>query len=161
MKRKRISKETLAKTKAAHHRRNMNRAEHSKQLAPKSQFVRNVIIFCEIHLFVFLLLLCQTTKANEKSIPEAVDKLKQAVAENPKSVEAYFSLGRAYLALSAMEEAETAFLHALGLEPKSAEMYYWLGRTRYLQEEYEDSRKTFQTAVRLFPDWGGAAAGPG
>jgi len=138
----------------------MQRAERSKLLAQKSQFVlRNAIIFCEIYLFVLLLLLCQTAKAKgREGVSEAVAKLKQAVTEHPNSVETHFSLGRAYLVLSAMEEAEAAFLHALKLAPKSAEGYYWLGRTRYLQEKYETSRKTFQKAVELFPDWGGAYA---
>ena len=157
MKHKCIPKKILARTETARRRRDMKRAEHSKQLAQWPQFVvRNAIIFCEILLFVLLLLFCQTTEAREWT--QAVDKLKQAVAGNPNSAEAYLSLGRAYLALSAMEEAETAFFHALELDSKSAEVYYWLGRTRYLQEKYEESRKTFQTAVELFPDWGGAYA---
>ena len=129
--------------------------EHSKQLTQcPLVVVRNVTIFCEIYLLVFLLLFCRTTKAQEREeVGEIVNKLKQAVDRAPDSIDAYLSLGRAYLALSAMEEAEATFLHALELDSRYAEVYYWLGRTRYLQEKYEESRETFQTAISIFPDW--------
>jgi len=103
---------------------------------------------------VFLLLFCRTTKAQEREeVGEIVNKLKQAVDRAPDSIDAYLSLGRAYLALSAMEEAEAAFLNVLELDSRYAEVYYWLGRTRYLQEKYEESRETFQIAIDIFPDW--------
>ncbi|MBM3238038.1 tetratricopeptide repeat protein [Candidatus Poribacteria bacterium] len=169
MKRKDIPNKTL--TTIENSRCHKKRFEHSQKLLQITQFIVTAN-FCGIYFWALSLLLCTCvicgfveadgrTKAKERrylDVDKVLTKLEQAVVENPNSVEAYLSLGKAYIALSAMEEAEAAFLHALELDPRSAEVYYWLGRTRYLQEKYEESRETFQTAIGFFPDWSEAYA---
>jgi tetratricopeptide (TPR) repeat protein len=131
-------------------------------------FLRNIICQSSVLILAILLLFCPLASSEEIEelvLSEVVAKYRQAVDENPDSVEAYMNLGFVYLALDAMVPATEAFQNALRLDPKAAEGHYWLGRTYYLQEKYayyqekyEAAIASFQAAIGLLPDWGEAYA---
>lgn len=82
---------------------------------------------------------------------EAVPLLKQAVALDPKSLQSFFALGRAYALLKQFPAATQAFQAAVDLSPKEPEFLYYLGLSQINESRYPVARASFDRALELSP----------
>ena len=97
-----------------------------------------------------------TQEPEEVNLIENLAKAKQAVDENPTSLEARLNLGFAYLELGSMLQAEAEFENAVRLEPHAPSGHYWLGGVYFLQAKYEKAIDVFQQSLEKLPDWSAA-----
>ena len=106
-----------------------------------------------IRLSLLPLALCLVTQAQgpeSSNFSQELEKYQQAVAENPNSVEAHLSLGFAYLAMDAMEQAEIAFQKALQLDPTSVQGAYWLDEPTTCREDMKNPLLRFRRRFACF-----------
>ncbi len=89
------------------------------------------------------------TALKENRLAEAVEKCQQALAENPKSDEAYYLLGMIQRRRGKLQEARQAFLQALKSNPANIESHLALGRLHLETNNLGEAEKEFQEAVRL------------
>ncbi len=81
----------------------------------------------------------------------AVDVLKRSLDIIPNNEEARFLLGRCYVRLGGLAEAEKAFLGALELKSDSSRTHYELGLVLYKRGRKGAAAKHFEEVVRLDP----------
>lgn len=94
-----------------------------------------------------------TQGQGEVNLIENLAQAKQAVDENPTSLEAHLNLGFAYLELGSMQQAEAEFENVVRLNPSASGGYYWLGGVYFLQARYEETIDVFKRALEKLPDW--------
>lgn len=82
---------------------------------------------------------------------EALPLLKQALAQDPKSIQAEVTLGRVYITLRQFAEASQAFQAAVNLSPKEPEFLYFLGLSQIDETKYAAARTSFNRALELSP----------
>lgn len=66
--------------------------------------------------------------AEEKKFEEAKSILENIIDENEKNAEAYFILGRVFMAQKEFEDASDTFEEAVDLDENNSEYHLWLGR---------------------------------
>ncbi len=84
---------------------------------------------------------------------EAVRILKQALAENRDSVEAWHLLANAYTVLADWPRAMDSFRHALRLRPDSAEVYNNMGFAYTRMGDTSQAIAAFEAALEHQPDY--------
>lgn len=81
----------------------------------------------------------------------ALSHLRQATEANPYLVEAWHSLGRAYLATDNVDQSLKSYVRALQVSPNPAQIHAQLGDAYLDQGETDSARSEFQAALRLRP----------
>ncbi|MEE9432068.1 MAG: tetratricopeptide repeat protein [Melioribacteraceae bacterium] len=66
--------------------------------------------------------------ANDKKFEEAENILEKIIDKNDNNAEAYFVLGKVYMAQKEYEDASDTFEEAVELEKDNPEYHFWLGR---------------------------------
>jgi len=88
----------------------------------------------------------------EKKYDKAIEVLQTSIELDPLSYpEAYFYLGRAYLAQGKKEEARSNFSKAVRLAPENAEYHYWLARSLLDLGQKADAKLELEKALSLNP----------
>jgi serine/threonine protein kinase len=82
---------------------------------------------------------------------EAVALLSQAAAADPKSVQAYFELGRVYTRMKEFPKAIEAYGKAAELDPKFPEPLFNLGYVYQVTMEYPKAEEMYARVVKLEP----------
>jgi tetratricopeptide (TPR) repeat protein len=77
--------------------------------------------------------------------------LKRAVSLDPEFAEAYIELGKSYLDLDEVEEAERALRAAIGLDDNGWAHLY-LGHLYYCEEDWDAALKEFHAAKGRLPE---------
>ena len=85
---------------------------------------------------------------------EAIESLKQVIAEDPSLAKAHFLLGNAYANTGQLVEASQAFKTVISLEPSNADAHSNLGVTYYRQGQLPEAAAEFEAALSLNPDDG-------
>ena len=65
--------------------------------------------------------------------------LRKAIEQNPNDVEAYCSLGNAYLAIGDTENAISCFLQCIKIEPSSSTIYFELAKVYTSLEQFPEA----------------------
>jgi len=82
----------------------------------------------------------------------AAADLEQAVKLDPKNVDAYPRLGRAYNVLGRTEQAEWAFRQGILLSPRRWQCYDSLGEFLYRHARYKEALQSWRKMIDLSPD---------
>jgi Flp pilus assembly protein TadD len=92
---------------------------------------------------------------------EAIRAYSQAVAINPRSAEAYISMGDAYMSAGRYKEGFAAYRQAVRVAPWDADAHYSIGAAHNDMAQYGDAFKPFVEAIRLDPSFAEAHYGIG
>ncbi|MBI5645978.1 MAG: tetratricopeptide repeat protein [Ignavibacteriae bacterium] len=79
---------------------------------------------------------------------EAVPELQKYLGTNPKSVDAWSILGRAFIQLERLDEAATAGKQAIDLNDERPEGYIVMSRVQVLQKKNADAYATLRTGLK-------------
>ena len=90
-------------------------------------------------------------KSKEEVKKSALEEYRQAAAANPKSAEAYSSLGWGYYGEDKWEEAIQAFNEALRLEAGNVDALYGLALTRKCAGAKVEAVNSFNSALEQLP----------
>lgn len=82
---------------------------------------------------------------------EAIGKLEEALANDPKQAEGHYYLGAAYLEATRYLEAVETLKKALEIRPEFAQAYEALGRAYYLLDQNQDAVSALEQALKLDP----------
>lgn len=85
----------------------------------------------------------------KNEIEEALALLTRAATVNPASAKVRFQLGKTYLRLGRLTDAERELLQATRLDPKDIGAYYQLGRLYHRLGKKELARQTLATSEQL------------
>ncbi len=85
-------------------------------------------------------------QANMKS-GVMVELFKRAIEQDDEDVDAYFSLGNAYVALGKGEEALASLTRALSLDPASPAIYYMIARAYIILGRFVEARQAAREAL--------------
>ncbi len=87
---------------------------------------------------------------------DAVIAYKEALARDPRYMQAHFRLGEAYYALDKNELAISAYRDALAIAPEFAQAHYKLGLAYMKEQETQKAADAFREVLRLAPEseWG-------
>jgi tetratricopeptide (TPR) repeat protein len=108
-----------------------------------------VISYLTILVIMVLSLGAGPAAAGEK--PEALRKLKQAVAAKPEDPQAHYSLGLKYESLGQTKKAIDEYRKSLSLKPGNDKVLYSLGRLMATSGEPDKAIGIIQQAVKLNP----------
>ncbi len=89
----------------------------------------------------------------EKKPEEARSLLLQAVELDPKSVQAHFQLGLAYMALKNAPKAIDAYQKVIELEPTFSDAYFNLGYVLSMNKDYLKAEEMYRQVVKLAPPY--------
>jgi serine/threonine protein kinase len=87
----------------------------------------------------------------EKRPEEAKSLLLRAVELDPKSVQAHFQLGLAYMALKNSPKATDAYQKVIELEPRFPDAYFNLGYILSMNKNYFKAEEMYSQVVKLAP----------
>jgi tetratricopeptide (TPR) repeat protein len=96
-------------------------------------------------------LIVKAKQVGEGNLGEAVVLLSQAVAADPKSVQAHFELGRVYTRMKQYPKAIGAYTKAAELDPKFPEPLFNLGYVYQVTMEYAKAEEMYARVVKLEP----------
>ena len=82
---------------------------------------------------------------------EAKTVLQQAVAKDPRSVQAHFQLGHVYVKLKEYPKALDAYAKAGEIDPNFADAFFNMGYVYAVRKEYENAEKMYSKVVSLSP----------
>lgn len=77
---------------------------------------------------------------------------RQATARDPQNVQAWITLGNAYLDAEQYDAAKEAFLEAIALEYRSADAHFGLALAEFERGDYSAALFEFGEVTRLFPE---------
>jgi WD40 repeat protein/tetratricopeptide (TPR) repeat protein len=83
---------------------------------------------------------------------QAIEELTQAIALNPRYLEAYLDRGTLFLGQQEDEKAAADFDQVLALNPENVAACYNLGIASYYMEEPEEAIEHYSEALKLQPD---------
>lgn len=89
----------------------------------------------------------------QKRAPEVIPSLRRAVEDYPESGWARILLGRAYLSIGALDDAEAVLRAALQREPNSVEGQFYLGIVLSERKDFTAAIPHFRSATRLKSDY--------
>lgn len=78
-----------------------------------------------------------------------IELLKRAIDQDEQDVDAYFSLGNAYVAIGMAEEALSCLQSALKLDPMSSAIYYMLARAHMILGQFGEAKLMARKALDL------------
>ena len=79
-------------------------------------------------------------------------QLRTAVDQDPTDVNAWISLGNAYLAAGDFEAARSAFIETISLDYRQGDAHFGLGLAEYNRGDYQAALFSFSEVARLFPE---------
>jgi len=86
-----------------------------------------------------------------RKLPEAEDTLKKAVAQDPKSLRGWYSLGITHMSSGEQDDALVDFQHALALDPKDPDIHYFIGSIDLGLKKYDEAITEFNTTLQSMP----------
>ena len=86
-------------------------------------------------------------------LPQAVERLKAAVAADPDSFDAHFLLAKAYTRRSAPEDALREYQEAVRINPKSSDAHFNRGFVYFSQKRYDPASREYESVVELKPTY--------
>lgn len=90
-------------------------------------------------------------KEEEGKYLEALSLYKEAARLNPSYKEAIEGMGRCYLELTLLKEAEECFKKSLSIQPFSAWAHYWLAMTFWKGGKKKEAEEHFEKAHSILP----------
>lgn len=87
----------------------------------------------------------------ESNTGEAKALLEQAIAKDPRSVQAYFQLGHAHVKLKEYPKALDAYAKAGEIDPKFADAFFNMGYVHAVRKEYPQAEQMYAKVVNLSP----------
>ncbi|MFA6147127.1 MAG: protein kinase [bacterium] len=87
----------------------------------------------------------------ESNPAEAKAVLQQAIAKDPRSVQAHFQLGHAYVKLKEYPKALEAYAKAAEIDAKFADAFFNMGYVHAVRKEYAKAEKMYAKVVTLSP----------
>ena len=84
--------------------------------------------------------------------PKVLDAARKAVALNPSSAEAHFTIGHAHHQLGKYQDALPSLKEAVRLAPSSGAYLLWLGLNYFDLKDFASALSTLEQAVQLKPD---------
>ncbi len=93
--------------------------------------------------------------------PDTLAQAIEIVSQNPLDPIANCGLGKIYLDMNRIQEAQACFEKALTLEPDYAEAHYKLGNARRLQGQLDEALACYQRAISLNPGYAEAHSNEG
>ena len=88
-----------------------------------------------------------------RKFQEAVNQLDEAIRLDPKSAEAYFLRGAAYVELNKHDRPLDDFTEAIRLKPDYAQAYYLRGKVYSQLERHNEAIPDFTQSIRLQADF--------
>jgi serine/threonine protein kinase/cytochrome c-type biogenesis protein CcmH/NrfG len=95
----------------------------------------------------------EASKLLDKEPEKASNLLIEAVRSDPKNVQAYLKLGRAYLNLKNFDEARATFQRVTELKPDSPDAYFNLGYVYAVKADYAYAERMYRKAAELSPPY--------
>lgn len=90
--------------------------------------------------------------SDRKRYEEALKLVREVLAEQPKSEEAYILLGFIALQLNRLDDAEQAYKQALNLNPKNADAMVGLGAVAFYRNRLDEAEAWFNRALEINPN---------
>ena len=87
----------------------------------------------------------------ESNPVEAKTVLQQATAKDPRSVQAHFQLGHAYVKLKEYPKALDAYAKAAEIDPNFADAFFNMGYVYAVRKEYAKAEQMYAKVVKLSP----------
>ncbi|TFG58039.1 MAG: tetratricopeptide repeat protein, partial [Deltaproteobacteria bacterium] len=87
----------------------------------------------------------------ESKPAEAKTLLQQAIAKDPRNVQAYFQLGHACVKLKEYPKALEAYTKASEIDPNFADAFFNMGYVYAVRKEYGNAEKMYSKVVALSP----------
>ena len=87
----------------------------------------------------------------ESNPAEAKTVLQQAIALDPRSSQAYFQLGHAYVKMKEYPKAIEAYTKAGEIDPNFADAFFNIGYVHAVRKEYANAEKMYSKVVNLSP----------
>jgi len=87
----------------------------------------------------------------ESNPSEAKNALQQAIAKDPRNVQAHFQLGHAYVKLKEYPKALDAYAKAGEIDPKFADAFFNMGYVHAVRKEYSRAEEMYARVVELSP----------
>lgn len=88
---------------------------------------------------------------NAEEYQKAIDYLKSAYQDNPKSIHIYNRLGMALRKLGRFEDSEKAYLQAVKIHSKDEYLHFNLGRLYIDMEQWTKAMKCAEMALKINP----------
>ncbi|MCK6457862.1 MAG: tetratricopeptide repeat protein [Phycisphaerae bacterium] len=90
---------------------------------------------------------------SEGNLAGAIEQYREALKDDPRSIEAYTRLGIAYNRTQRFEDAMKMFLRAIEIAPEKAYLHNNLGFSYVLAARYRDAERAFRQALTLRPGY--------
>jgi len=87
----------------------------------------------------------------ESNPSEAKNALQQAIAKDPRNVQAHFQLGHAYVKLKEYPKALDAYAKAGEIDPKFADAFFNMGYVHAVRKEYSRAEEMYARVVEPSP----------
>lgn len=95
---------------------------------------------------------CGTAALQLGAMPDAIDYLKQALAQDSKSAVAHNNLGNAYAATGQLPQAEEAYRAAIVISPDYFDAHYNLANLKARQDDYDTAYNEYSRALKIRDD---------
>jgi adenylate cyclase len=92
-----------------------------------------------------------TSKSQEKSLGEATEFLKKAIALDDSNAEAHSRLAFVYIINNQNEKALEQAEKAVGLDPNSSTAHFWMGKVLAFDFRNDEAILEYKKAIRLNP----------
>lgn len=90
--------------------------------------------------------------SDRKRYEEALKLVREVLAEQPNSEEAYILLGFIALQLARLDDAEQVYKQALSLNPKNADAMVGLGAVAFYRNRLDEAEAWFNRALKINPN---------
>ena len=89
----------------------------------------------------------------QNNLPDAIEKLKQAIALSGKDSLLYTKLAGIYSEIGEYDKALATYSKAIQLKPDDAFVYISVGSIYETQGKYDDAYAAYHKALQLFPEY--------
>ncbi len=90
-------------------------------------------------------------ESDKGDMSSAVKSARESIKYYPNQAQAYYLLGKSYLASGRLDDAETELRRAIELDGRLADAHFEIGNLNYKKKKYSEALSEYETTVKLDP----------